>query len=158
MAYLTAEKKEGCILCEKHREARDRENLVLYRGRSCYIMLNLYPYNTGHLMIAPYRHAATLSELDAETLVEIIQLAERSLRVLRRALSPAGFNLGMNIGRVAGAGIADHIHLHIVPRWEGDTNFMPILAGTKVLPETLDTTYDKLLRAWREEEAASQGR
>ncbi len=157
MAYLTGDRHEGCVLCDKPRapQSEDRANLVLHRSALCYVVLNLYPYNTGHVMVVPYRHASSLDELDADTRSALMALAEMAVRVVRRAYAPAGFNLGMNIGKVAGAGIADHVHLHVVPRWDGDTNYMPVLGATKVLPETLETTYDRLCRAWQEEERAA---
>jgi ATP adenylyltransferase len=148
MAYITEMPKPGCVLCEKPREERDRENLVLFRGPRAYVLMNLYPYNPGHVMIAPYRHVANLGDLDAATRAELMELAERAIDVIRRTMAPHGFNLGMNLGRVAGAGIADHLHLHVVPRWEGDTNFMPVVGATKVLPETLEATYDRLRAHW----------
>ncbi|MBI3976820.1 MAG: HIT domain-containing protein [Chloroflexi bacterium] len=148
MAYIVGTPKLGCVLCEKPRGEHDRENLVLFRGPRAYVLMNLYPYNPGHLMVAPYQHAADLGELDAPTRAELMELTERATAVLRRTMNPHGFNLGMNLGRVAGAGIADHLHLHVVPRWEGDTNFMPVVGETKVLPETLEATYDRLRLHW----------
>jgi len=130
---------------------RDRENHILYRGKACYIMLNLFPYTNGHLMIAPYRHEASIERLDNESLYEMIALTRTSVAALTRALSPAGFNIGMNLGKVAGAGIADHLHMHVVPRWEGDANFMSVLVETRMIPEALDTTYDTLLPILAEE-------
>jgi ATP adenylyltransferase len=124
---------------------KDRENYILYRGDTCYILLNLFPYTNGHLMIAPYRHEASIERLDDKALYEIIALTRISVAVLTRAQSPAGFNIGMNLGEVAGAGIADHLHMHVVPRWEGDTSFVSVLSETRVIPEALDTTYDILL-------------
>lgn len=148
MAYIGSEKPAGCVLCRIAGEDADQKNLVLYRGETCYALMNLYPYNTGHLMVAPYAHVADLVDLDAESAAELMGLAQVSLRVLRRALSPQGFNVGMNLGQVAGAGIADHLHLHIVPRWQGDTNFMPLLGGTKLIPELLEHTYARLHQAF----------
>ncbi|MEA3459706.1 MAG: HIT domain-containing protein, partial [Chloroflexota bacterium] len=116
-----------------------------------FIMLNLYPYNNGHLMIAPYEHAASPEDLDEDTLTELMLLLNKSLRLLRRVLNPQGFNIGINLGRAAGAGVEDHVHIHVVPRWEGDNNFMPVLSETKVIPELLDETYDKLMATLREE-------
>ncbi|MER3405911.1 MAG: HIT family hydrolase [Chloroflexota bacterium] len=147
MAYISAERAGGCIFCEKPAEQADEQNLILLRGERVFSMLNLYPYNTGHLMIAPYRHIADFIELTREELLEMGELTQRHIGALRRALRPDGFNLGMNLGSIAGAGIADHLHLHVVPRWAGDTNFMPIVAGTKVMPELLETTYQKLRAA-----------
>ncbi|MBN1485017.1 MAG: HIT domain-containing protein [Chloroflexia bacterium] len=148
MAYIQGEKEEGCVLCRIGAESKDRENMVLCRGERCYVVLNLYPYNTGHIMVAPYAHLADLTDLDVSTSGELIILAQRSLRVLRQEFHPQGFNLGMNLGQVAGAGIADHVHLHVLPRWQGDANFMPLIAGTKLIPELLEETYARLRRAF----------
>ena len=130
---------------------KDRENYILYRGDTCFIMLNLFPYTNGHLMIAPYRHEASIERLDDRSLYEMIALTRASVAALTRDLSPAGFNIGMNLGKVAGAGIADHLHMHVVPRWQGDTNFMSVLAETRLIPEDLDATYDRLLPILAEE-------
>jgi len=116
----------------------------VYRDRLCYVILNRFPYNSGHLMIVPYQHLATLEDLDAETLSELMALTQLSLRVLREAYSPQGFNVGLNIGQAAGAGIVSHIHLHVIPRWGGDTNCMTTVGQTRVIPEWLDQTYERL--------------
>jgi len=139
-------KKGGCVFCEKAAadRSRDRENLVLYRGQSNYILLNLYPYTTGHAMVSPYAHVARLADLDAESLKEMMTLAQRLEAALASAYSPEGFNLGINLGRCAGAGVADHVHLHFLPRWFGDSNFMTVVGETRVQPEDLATSYDKL--------------
>jgi len=148
MQFVTAPRVEGCVLCDKAREEdHDRENYVLYRGATAFIILNLYPYNNGHIMIVPYAHVGELEKLKDECLAEMMSLAKRSVRALRKAIDPGGFNLGVNIGKAAGAGIHDHLHLHVVPRWEGDTNFMPVVGETRVIPELLESTYDKLLAA-----------
>jgi ATP adenylyltransferase len=146
MAYVIGEKEKGCIFCDKPKENKDSDNLILYRGERNFIILNNYPYNPGHLMVAPYRHVAHLEELSPEELYEHFDIVRRSIKALKEVLNPGGFNIGINIGKVAGAGVAGHIHTHIVPRWEGDTNFMPVIAETKVLPEALASTYDKLRR------------
>jgi len=138
------EKPPGCILCEKPRQSNDSLNYILHRGDKNFIIMNSYPYNPGHLMIAPYRHVANLDELTKEELHEHFEMVGRSLKVLRKAFDPAGFNIGINVGRVAGAGIDDHFHTHIVPRWQGDTNFMPVISEVRVVPEALAETYDKL--------------
>ena len=155
MEFILSEKPAGCVLCAKAAESNLAENLVLYRGRTCYLMLNLYPYNPGHLMVVPYAHVSQLAELDAPTQLELMAVTARSITVLQAVMDPAGFNLGMNLGQVAGAGIADHLHQHIVPRWSGDTNFMPILGETRALPEDLGTTYQKIRRQIEREEAAN---
>jgi ATP adenylyltransferase len=135
-----------CVFCDRIRlpESNDRQSLILLRAEHNFVILNLYPYNTGHLMIVPYVHTADLVGLPAETLNEMGALAQRMVQVLDEEYHPQGYNLGMNLGRVAGAGVADHLHLHVVPRWSGDTNFMPIVGATKVMPELPETTYDRL--------------
>ena len=142
--YIQIEKPDGCILCDKPKENKDTENYILYRGKKNFVILNSYPYNPGHLMIAPYRHLDSPEKLGEEELHEHYEIVRQSLAVLREVFKPGGFNVGMNLGRVAGAGIADHIHTHVVPRWGGDTNFMPVLADVRVLPEALADSYQKL--------------
>ena len=145
MEYINkAAEEPGCFLCRKSKEDDDASNLILYRGESNFIILNVYPYNTGHLMVAPYRHVGDPSLLSDAEAREHLEMVKLSLKLLTETMSPEGFNIGMNLGKAAGAGLADHIHTHIVPRWQGDTNFMPIIADTKVLPESLTTTYQKL--------------
>jgi len=139
--------EKQCFLCQKSGEDRDRENHILVRGKRCLVMLNIFPYNNGHLLIAPYRHIASLEELNNEESKELMELSSRMIILLKKALHPQGFNLGMNLGAVAGAGISGHVHLHLVPRWRGDTNFMPIFSNTKVISESLDDTYGKIKRA-----------
>ncbi len=142
--YIQIEKSEGCILCEKPEQNKDALNYILYRGDKNFIILNSYPYNPGHLMVAPYRHVTSLEELTEEERHEHFEIVTRSIRVLRQVFNPGGFNIGINVGKAAGAGIEDHVHTHIVPRWQGDTNFMPVLADIRVVPEALDETYKKL--------------
>jgi len=142
--YIHMEKPEGCILCEKPKQSSDALNYILYRGDKNFIIMNTYPYNPGHLMIAPYRHEASLEGLTDAELHEHFEIVRRSIKVIRQAFNPAGFNIGINLGKVAGAGIDDHVHTHIVPRWQGDTNFMSVLSDTKVISEALVETYDKL--------------
>ncbi len=142
--YIQMEKTEGCILCDKPRENNDALNYILYRGDKNFVMLNSYPYNPGHLMIAPYRHIANLEELTDEERNEHFKIVSRSIKMLRQVFNPAGFNIGINVGRVAGAGIDDHFHTHIVPRWQGETNFMPVISDIRVIPEALAETYEKL--------------
>src|SRR5262249_41743565 len=122
----------------------DRQNLVLFRTEFVFVILNRYPYNSGHLMVAPYEHTGDFVRLEPTTAAELMSVAQRSVDALRQVYTPEGFNLGMNLGRSAGAGVPDHLHLHVVPRWNGDTNFMPLIGETKVLPESLDQTYDRL--------------
>jgi ATP adenylyltransferase len=139
-------KKEGCVFCELHRRdaARDREHLILHRGRFNFILLNLFPYTTGHVMVAPYAHVANLGDSDISTLSEMMELARKIEAALRTSHNPEGYNLGMNLGKCAGAGVPDHLHLHVLPRWTGDSNFMTVTGETRVLPESLLVTYDKL--------------
>ncbi len=152
MEYIKSLKKDsgGCIFCDAISADSDRENLVLHRGRVAFVMLNLYPYNPGHLMVAPCRHISVLSDLSPEEGSELIKLAALGERALAATHNPQGFNLGMNLGKCAGAGVPDHLHLHLVPRWAGDTNFMPVMAETRVLPEEISTTYDRLHEAIRQ--------
>ncbi|MCG8347844.1 MAG: HIT domain-containing protein [Chloroflexales bacterium] len=139
-------KIEGCVLCTLHqaKPAQDKENLVLYRGKECYVVMNLYPYNTGHLMVVPYEHVADLPGMNGATAQELFELTRRCVALLGAEYQPQGFNLGMNLGRTAGAGIDEHLHMHIVPRWSGDTNYMPIIGGAKLIPEALEQTYARL--------------
>ena len=143
-----AGKDNRCLFCAKAaiEPSRDREHLVLYRGRSNFILLNLFPYTTGHVMVAPYAHVADLDEVDPATLVEMMELAQKLQRALKSCYRPEGCNLGMNLGKCAGAGVAEHLHLHLLPRWAGDSNFMTVIGETRVQPEDLLTTYDKLAR------------
>jgi ATP adenylyltransferase len=136
----------GCIFCIKAAENKDAENYVLYRGKLNYILLNLYPYTNGHLMLAPYEHRATMEETPEDTLAEMMRLVRRAEANLRAAYRPDGLNIGMNIGASAGAGVAGHIHMHVLPRWTGDANFMSTIGETRVIPEELPVTYEKLLK------------
>lgn len=143
--YIKKIKEGGCIFCQKPIEKNDTANLILYRGQNNFIIMNSYPYNPGHLMIAPYHHVASLDELSDEELSEHYRMIAQSTRILTKVFKPDGFNIGMNLGRIAGAGIDKHIHSHIVPRWAGDTNFMPVVADTRVINEALEETYQKLV-------------
>jgi ATP adenylyltransferase len=157
MAYIKApkEKSTGCIFCEKLGASRtnDLENLVLLRGKRAFAMLNLYPYSNGHLMVAPYEHTGELESLNGDTLKEMMLLVGKGIRALRRTMNPQGFNIGVNMGKVAGAGVEDHVHIHIVPRWNGDTNFIPVLSEVRLIPEMLPQTYDSLLAALKADAA-----
>jgi ATP adenylyltransferase len=136
----------GCLFCDLPAagEDHDEANHLLARGERSFVLLNAFPYNPGHLMVAPYRHVGEYQQLTAEELAEVMALTGTAIGAMREESSPHGFNLGMNLGQVAGAGIADHLHLHLVPRWGGDTNFMPVVGQTKVLPELLAETYERL--------------
>ena len=146
MAYIRQgeQGRGGCIFCELPAAGDDARHHIVGRGKLCFAMLNAFPYNPGHLMVAPFRHVGDYQQLTGEELAETMALAGTAIGALRDSSSPHGFNLGMNLGEVAGAGIADHLHLHLVPRWSGDTNFMPIVGQTKVLPELLDETWERL--------------
>lgn len=134
----------GCLFCSKIDEDEDERNLIVYRGPACFVMMNLYPYNSGHVMVVPYQHTGSLTEMRPEVGSALFTTAQVTMQVLDDVMHPQGYNLGINQGGVAGAGIADHLHLHIVPRWNGDTNFVPVLAGAKVMPELLTATAAKL--------------
>ncbi|MGM9991761.1 MAG: HIT family protein [Candidatus Bruticola sp.] len=138
--YCVAE----CFLCVKHAQDNDKENLVLERGKTCYCLMNLYPYNNCHLMIVPYRHGGNIMELSPEEMQEIMTMAQTWIEVIKRSAHAEGFNVGMNIGRVSGAGMAEHLHLHIVPRWNGDTNFMSVFGGSRVINQALEETWKEL--------------
>lgn len=145
MSYIKgADSAESCFLCDAPELDDDGRTYILARGKKAFVILNIFPYNTGHVMVAPYRHVADLESLGAEEGLEGFALLRTSVEALKEAFEPQGFNIGMNLGRVAGAGVPDHLHFHVVPRWGGDTNFMPVLGATKVLPELLDETYAKL--------------
>ncbi|MGE5408917.1 MAG: HIT family protein [Syntrophothermus sp.] len=147
LAYVKDASKdieEECIFCAKPGAEDDEANLIVHRGASCYVLLNLYPYTNGHLMVAPYKHVGRLQEIPPETLAEMLGLAQRAMDRLEGVYQPHGFNVGFNQGRVAGAGVEHHIHLHVVPRWAGDNNFMPVIADTRVMPQTLEQSYAAL--------------
>ena len=142
--YIQMPTESGCILCQKPRENKDEANFVLYRGQHSFIIMNAFPYNPGHLMVAPYRHVANLQDLRDEEAMELFTIVKKGLGLLKEVIKPTGFNVGLNLGKVAGAGIAEHLHTHIVPRWQGDTNFMPVLSDTKVISEAVGDMYRKL--------------
>jgi len=143
--YIRMGKPKGCILCDKPKENKDKANYILFRGKKNFIMLNAFPYNPGHLMISPYRHVANPGDLTESERNEHFEMATRSVKVLKAVFKCEGLNIGMNLGRVAGAGIYDHFHTHVVPRWNGDTNFMSVLSDVKVINEALEETYRKLV-------------
>ena len=145
MTYVGGPEPAGCFFCRVIADKdRDEENLVLFRGDRALVLLNLYPYNSGHLMVAPYRHTSDLAALPPEIAGGVLALIQRSVAALNDEYGPHGHNVGMNLGRAAGAGVPDHLHAHVVPRWDGDTNFMPLMADTKVLPESLQQTHRRL--------------
>ena len=153
MGYIDSakgeEKPEGCIFCDLPAANDDEATGILRRGDRSFVVLNAYPYNPGHLMVAPLRHVGDLEKLDGDELLELGRLLQEGVSALREEMEPQGYNLGMNLGRVAGAGIADHVHWHVVPRWNGDTNFMPVIGQTRVLPELVAETYRKLAPRFR---------
>jgi len=154
MAYIANNKHpKGCIFCDFPKSNQDEEHFILHRGQMAFIILNTFPYNSGHLMIAPYRHIANYDDLTTDEMLEINTLVVKVIRMMRRVLVPEGFNMGINMGKVAGAGYAEHVHLHIVPRWNGDTNFMPVLSDTRVVPEALLQTYSKFQDDWTRHES-----
>ncbi len=148
--YIEAPKYEGCIFCDFPKENRDEERLIVYRGERCFVILNNYPYNPGHVMVAPYRHFKEIEEMSEEEGAEMLELTKKAVKVIKKVMKPDGFNIGINIGKVAGAGIEQHLHIHIVPRWEGDTSFIPVLADVKIIPEAVAETYKKLKRGFEE--------
>jgi ATP adenylyltransferase len=143
-----ADKQDGCFLCRAAEDGDDEANLVVHRGTRAFVVLNKFPYSSGHLLVAPYRHRVDFGDLDDDEALEIHRLAAQGLDALKAVYDPEGFNLGWNIGRIAGAGVPDHSHLHVVPRWAGDTNFMPVLGDVKVIPEHLSATRARLAEAW----------
>jgi ATP adenylyltransferase len=150
MAYIQNNKPEDeCVFCAALQQPDCQENLIVWRGEHAFVILNRFPYTSGHLMIVPYAHRASLELLDAPTRSEIMELASSAIQILQQVYEPEGYNLGINIGKVAGAGIAGHVHLHVVPRWGGDTNFMSSLGETRVLPESLEDTYQRVKDAWK---------
>ena len=150
MEYIENSKVDGCIFCMAQEKEDSAENLIAFRGERVYVILNRYPYTSGHLMVVPFDHKPNLEELDPQTRTEMIELTTRCMAVLRKVYHPQAFNMGANIGEAAGAGVKSHVHIHIVPRWEGDTNFMSILGETRVLPESLERTYQRVRNGFLE--------
>ncbi|MBD3226420.1 MAG: HIT domain-containing protein [Caldithrix sp.] len=146
MEYIlsNAEKTEGCIFCEFPRQNEDEKNLIAYRSEQCFVILNRFPYNNGHIMVVPYQHTGDYTQLKSDVLMDMQAVIQKAIDAIHQTMHPHGLNIGMNLGRVAGAGIEDHVHYHIVPRWNGDTNYMPVLTGTKVVSEALQDTWTKL--------------
>jgi ATP adenylyltransferase len=146
LEYIKGPKSGECIFCTAAASTDDAAAHVVHRGERCFSMLNAYPYSNGHLMIAPYEHVGSLGDLDDDALLELMRLTKRSLAAIRAVYEPEGFNLGVNEGKIAGAGFEEHVHQHVVPRWAGDTNFMPVVGSTRVLPESLDSSYQALAK------------
>ena len=148
LEYIKGPKPEECIFCAGPGAGDDAAKYVVRRGEHCFAMLNAFPYNNGHLMVSPYRHVPSVEELDEAELLELMTLTQASLSALRAAYQPEGFNLGVNQGKIAGAGVEDHVHLHVVPRWSADTNFMPVIGDTRVLPQSLEDSYRDVTKAF----------
>ena len=142
--------EQECIFCAKPKESRDKENLIIYRSHHCFVIMNKYPYNNGHIMVVPYLHEADLTRFSDEILLNIQHSIQLAVKALQQTMDPHGINVGINLGRSAGAGIVDHLHYHLVPRWDGDTNFMPVLTGTKVISEGLSESWGKLHNAFKD--------
>lgn len=148
MEYIKSEKPAGCIFCDKPAARDDPANHIVWRGEKAFVLLNTFPYNNGHLMVAPYQHAGNLEDLTPEVLTELMMLCQDAIRAFKRDFNPDGVNMGINLGSAAGAGVKDHLHIHIVPRWQGDTNFMAVVTDTRVIPQSLDDSYQMLHAAF----------
>ena len=144
MDYIRTPKEDGCVFCKKHQSTKDRENLLLFRGEESFVLMNLYPYSNGHLMISPYKHTSNTNDISEIGNQEIMSLTNKSMEIIKNIMGADGFNIGANLGKAAGAGIEEHLHFHIVPRWIGDTNFMPVVGNTKVMVEGLQETWDSM--------------
>ena len=150
MEYIENSKVDGCIFCMAQEKEDSAENLIAFRGERAYVILNRYPYTSGHLMVVPFDHQPNLEALDPQTRAEMMELTTRCMAVLRKVYHPQAFNMGANIGEASGAGVKEHVHIHVVPRWQGDTNFMSILGETRVLPEALESTYQRVRNGFLE--------
>jgi ATP adenylyltransferase len=150
LEYIQGPEDDCCIFCIDEDPAEDQSRLIVVRGEYSYVIMNRYPYSNGHLMVSPYRHLSDLADMGDHEILEIHQLSVQSQKVLRGVCAAQGFNIGWNIGQASGAGIVDHVHMHIVPRWTGDSNFMPVLAGTRVIPQHIERTYSLLVKAFSE--------
>ncbi len=144
MKYILGEKTDGCFICDIVASDEDRKNQMVKRGKFCVVLINRYPYNNGHLLVAPFRHVPSLNEMTPEERSEMMELTVEATNIISATMNADGFNIGLNIGAVAGAGLKDHVHQHIVPRWNGDTNFMPVIGDTKVIPQALDAVWELL--------------
>jgi ATP adenylyltransferase len=149
LAYIKGPKPDECIFCAAEAAGDDESVHVVHRGERCFVMLNTFPYNNGHVMVAPYAHLPSIEELGEPVLLELMTLTQRCLAALRDTYAPEGFNIGINQGRIAGAGVEDHVHLHVVPRWGADTNFMPVIGSTRVLPQSLSDSWAALRESFR---------
>ena len=149
MEFILGKKEKGCVFCNRIRRKTDRKNLILKRGDYNFVILNKFPYNSGHVMVVPYRHLASLEDLTSQEKLEMFSLMQKAETVLKKAMKPQGFNMGLNLGKAAGAGIDDHLHFHVIPRWLADTNFWPVVSATKSMPQHLMETYDLLKKAWK---------
>ena len=150
MDYILSDKKaQGCIFCDLPKQDRDRDNLILFRSSHTFVIMNRYPYNNGHVMVVPYTHSAMLDGMDEETMLDFMKMTNYAVQSIRKAFMPEGFNMGINLGKIAGAGMEEHLHLHIVPRWAGDTSFMTVFDEIRVVPEHVLSTYDRLHAAFR---------
>jgi ATP adenylyltransferase len=151
MEYVGSDQvREGCIFCPGDDRTQDEKKLILYRGEWSIVLMNRFPYTNGHLLIAPLRHISSFDSLSPDEKLDLVNMVERSVSVLKEVMDPAGFNIGMNLGRVAGAGVEDHMHFHIVPRWSGDTNYMTVFGEVRIIPEHIRATYEKLLPFFKE--------
>ncbi len=149
MKYIKSNKQgDGCIFCSVIEQNNDETNYLIHRGKYAFVILNKYPYTSGHLMVVPYQHSEILSDLNKLTRSEMMELVNKASHIVKEVYEPEGFNIGINMGSAAGAGIADHIHIHVVPRWFGDTNFIPVIGDTRLIPEELDVTYKHIKAAW----------
>ena len=144
MDYIRTPREDGCVFCKKHQSTKDRENLLLFRGEESFVLMNLYPYSNGHLMISPYKHTSNTNDISEIGNQEIMSLTNKSMEIIKNIMGADGFNIGANLGKAAGAGIEEHLHFHIVPRWIGDTNFMPVVGNTKVIVEGLQEAWDSM--------------
>ncbi|MEJ2568683.1 MAG: HIT domain-containing protein [candidate division WOR-3 bacterium] len=147
--YVKNPNSEGCIFCRAASSDNDRKSGVLFRGKFSFVIMNKYPYNNGHIMIAPYKHTGNFGEINEDEMLEMSVIIQKWQKIIQKAMKPDGFNIGMNIGKIAGAGFENHLHYHIVPRWSGDTNFMPIIGETKIVPMSIDEAYDILLKVYK---------
>ncbi len=154
MEYISSDKPSGCIFCSARARSDDHEALIVQRGARAFVILNKYPYNNGHLMVVPNAHSANLSELNTETQTELMQLIARAIEWLKIASQPQGFNVGMNLGKAGGAGVEDHLHFHVVPRWSGDTNYLSVLGETRTIPQMMDDTWTRLRQVIKQEQSS----